>query len=275
VFPTPNPAASQISQMQALDLNMGDSPRLHQWNVNTQRELFSGTSVTLAYVGSRGDHLQRQRDTNPVTPRTLPDGTVVYGSRSGTQTLSNPRVNPQFAALISANTYAKSDYHSFQAALNRRFSSNVQSQLSYTLSRCRDTTSGNSLFEGGTAATNPYDEEYDYGPCLIDRTHNLRASAIYQLPFQANAFVSGWQLSTIVSAVSGAPFTPVARSARTSRRVARSRMRSPEGSSTLPAAASRVTSIRPSSACRRQALWVPASVAIHCGVLVCSRPTWQ
>ena len=51
VFPTPNPAASQISQMQALDYDMGDAPRLHQWNVNVQRELFSGTSVTLAYVG--------------------------------------------------------------------------------------------------------------------------------------------------------------------------------------------------------------------------------
>ena len=123
VFPTPNPSASQISQMQALDYDMGDSPRLHQWNVNVQRELFSGTSVTLAYVGSRGDHLQRQRDTNPVTPRTLPDGTVVYGSRVGAQTISNPRVNPQFAALVSANTYAESDYQSFQAALNRRFSS--------------------------------------------------------------------------------------------------------------------------------------------------------
>jgi hypothetical protein len=205
VFPTPNPAASQISQMQALDFDMGDAPRLHQWNANVQRELFSGTSITLAYVGSRGDHLQRQRDTNPVTPRTLADGTVVYGSRNGTQTISNPRVNPQFAALVSANTYAKSDYHSLQMALNRRFKANVQSQLSYTLSRCRDTTSGNSTFEGGTAATNPYDEEYDYGPCLIDRTHNLRASAIYQLPFQANAFVTGWQVSSIVSAVSGAP----------------------------------------------------------------------
>ena len=209
IFPTPNPAASQVSQMQALDLDMKDSPRLHQWNANVQREVLSGTSVTLAYVGSRGDHLQRQRDTNPVTPRTLPDGTVVYGSRNGAQTISNPRVNRQFAALVSANSYAKSDYHSFQAALNRRFSANVQSQLSYTLSRCRDTTSGNSLFEGGTAATNPYDEEYDYGPCLIDRTHNLRASAIYQLPFTANAFVTGWQVSAIVSAVSGAPFTPL------------------------------------------------------------------
>jgi carboxypeptidase family protein len=209
VFPTPNPAASQISQMQALDYDMGDAPRLHQWNANVQRELFSGTSVTLAYVGSHGDHLQRQRDTNPVIPRTLSNGTVVYGSRSGAQTISNPRVNPQFAALVSANTYAKSDYQSFQAALNRRFSSDVQSQLSYTLSRCRDTTSGNSLFEGGTAATNPYDENYDYGPCLIDRTHNLRASAIYQLPFKANAFVTGWHVSAIVSAVSGAPFTPL------------------------------------------------------------------
>ena len=208
VFPTPNPFASQISQMQALDYDMRDSPRLQQWNVNVQREVFSNTSVTLAYVGSRGDQLQRQRDTNPVTPRVLADGTVVYGSRAGAQTISNPRVNPQFAALVSANSYAESDYHSLQAALTRRFSSNLQSQVSYTLSRCRDTTSGNSLFEGGTPATNPYDEEYDYGPCLIDRTHNLRASAIYQFPFEGNALVSGWQVSAIVSAVSGAPFTP-------------------------------------------------------------------
>ena len=47
-------------------------PRTHMWNVNVQREVLSGTSVTLAYVGSHGDRLQRQRDTNPVTARTLP-----------------------------------------------------------------------------------------------------------------------------------------------------------------------------------------------------------
>jgi outer membrane receptor protein involved in Fe transport len=209
VFPTPNPIASQISQMQALDYDMGNAPRLQQWNVNVQRELLHATTVTLAYVGSHGDRLQRQRDTNPVTPRTLADGTVVYGIRSGAQTVPNPRVNPQFGQLISANTFAESDYHSFQAALNRRLSDNLQSQVSYTLSRCRDTTSGNSLFEGGTPATNPYDEAYDYGPCQIDRTHNLRASAIYQLPFKANGFVSGWQVSGIISAVSGAPFMPL------------------------------------------------------------------
>src|SRR4030095_12095812 len=209
VFPTPNPGESQLSQMQALDYNMDDSPRLQQWNVNVQREILRNTSVTVAYVGSRGDHLQRQRDTNPVLPRTLADGTIVYGARAGAQTISNPRLNPVFGALVSANSYAESDYRSLQVAMNRRLTSNLQSQLSYTFSRSRDPTSGNSPFEGGTAATDPYNERYDYGPCLVDRAHNLRASAIYQLPFTSNAFVSGWQVSGIVSAVSGAPFTPL------------------------------------------------------------------
>src|SRR4029078_8561592 len=99
--------------------------------------------------------------------------------------------------------------HSLQAALNRRFEQGIQSQVSYTLSRCRDTSSGNSLFEGGTVAINPYDLAYDQGPCLIDRTHNLRASVVYQLPFRGNRLPDGWQVSTIVSAVSGTPLTPV------------------------------------------------------------------
>jgi len=208
VFPTPNPSASQVSLMQGLDYDVTGTPRLQQWNVNVQRELVANTSVTLAYVGSHGDHLQQQRDLNPVLPRTLADGTVVYGSRAGAQTVSNARLNPTYAALTSGNTLSTSSYHSLQAALNRRFEKNLQSQVSYTLSRCRDTSSGNSLFEGGQVATNPYDLSYDEGPCLIDRTHNLRASVVYQLPFAGNRLVDGWQLSTIISTVSGAPFNP-------------------------------------------------------------------
>ena len=208
VFPTPNPSASQISQMQGLDYDITGTPRLQQWNVNVQREILSNTSVTLAYVGSRGDLLQQQRDVNPVLGRTLADGTVVYGARAGTQTVSNARLNPVFAGLTTGNTLSTSSYQSLQAALNRRFQQGIQSQVSYTLSRCRDTSSGNSLFEGGTVATNPYDLAYDEGPCLIDRTHNLRASVVYQLPFHGNWLADGWQLSTIISAVSGAPFTP-------------------------------------------------------------------
>ena len=89
-----------------------------------------------------------RRVRSPTAPSSMASAPVRRRSRTRASTRSSRQ-------LVSANTYAESDYHSFQAALNRRFSSNLQSQLSYTLSRCRDTTSGNSPFEGGTAAHEP------------------------------------------------------------------------------------------------------------------------
>jgi hypothetical protein len=80
--------------------------------------------------------------------------------------------------------------------------------VSYTLSKCTDLSSGSFGGEGSTPATNPYDESYDEGPCYFDRRHNFRGSGIYAFPFAGNAFVEGWEVSTIVSAVSGRPFTP-------------------------------------------------------------------
>ena len=239
------------------------------------RAAVKATSVTLAYVGSHGDRLQRQRDTNPVTPRTLADGTVVYGTRNGAQTISESPRQSAVRSLISANTYAESDYHSFQAALNRRLSP-TSSRRSRT--RCRAAATRRRATRSSKAAppaTNPYNEGYDYGTCEIDRTHNLRASAIYQLPFTANEFVSGWQVSGIISAVSGAPFTPLVgfdqsgipsggNIARTWRPAAHSRMRSQADISTRRAAASSATSTRRFSRCRRRARSAPASAGTRC-----------
>jgi len=155
-------------------------------------------------------NLLRQIDINPVTPRVV-NGVQVYGvPRSATQAgiIPNLRLNPSYAALTYNKPDAWSKYHSLQTSLNRRFSQGVQAQVSYTLSKCTDLSSGSFGGEGSTAATNPYDEAYDEGPCYFDRRHNFRGSGIYALPFQGNALVEGWEISTIVSAVSGRPFTP-------------------------------------------------------------------
>ena len=194
--------------MQGLDYDITGTPRLQQWNVNVQREILSNTSVTLAYVGSRGDHLQQQRDVNPVLARTLADGTVVYGARAGTQTASNPTAQPGVRCLdhrqhvehVELSLTAGGAQPSFRAghsiagvvhavALPRH----IVRQLPL---RGRDR---------GDQSVRP---AYDEGPCLIDRTHNLRASVVYQLPFHGNWLADGWQVSTIVTAVSGGPFTP-------------------------------------------------------------------
>jgi hypothetical protein len=117
-------------------------------------------------------------------------------------------VNPQYQGLNIGQTLSDYSYNSFQLSANRRFYRGLQSQVSYTFSKCDDISSGNFGGEGGTSATNPYDPEYDRGPCNYDRPHTLRASAVYALPFTGNGFVEGWQVSGIYSFSSGTPFTP-------------------------------------------------------------------
>jgi hypothetical protein len=210
-FPTPYSSGGTpaINVANGIDYLLESEPSIMQWNVNIQRELMQSTSITAGYVGSRGRNLLKQVDVNPVKPSVV-NGVTVYGVPRGAAAglLSNPRQNPLYAGLTynQANTW--SEYHSLQTSFNRRFSNGVQSQVSYTLSKCTDLSSGSFGGEGSTPATNPYDVDYDEGPCYFDRTHNLRASGIVALPFGDNPIYGGWELSTIVSAVSGRPFTP-------------------------------------------------------------------
>ena len=63
-----------------------------------------------------------------------------------------------------------SHYNSLQVGLNRRFSHNIQGQLSYTWSKCIDNTSGTSGLEGGAPWVDPLAGNYDEGRCQFDRS---------------------------------------------------------------------------------------------------------
>jgi hypothetical protein len=209
VFPTPfvTPRVGAIVS-QGIDYDTTKTPYMMQWNINLQREIAPATVVTVGYVGTRGHDFFKQRDVNPVQPRTV-NGQTVYGTAGTTAVITpNPRLNPAYSSLNFGAAIADSEYNSLQVSLNRRFYQNLQAQVSYTLSKCEDISSGNFGGEGGTAATNPYDPEYDRGRCGYDRPQAFRGSAVYALPFTGNAFVAGWQVSGIVNLSSGAPFTP-------------------------------------------------------------------
>ena len=91
--------------------------------------------------------------------------------------------------------------------MTRNLAKNLQFQTTYTYSKCMDYGSvafgleaSNSLAQ---ARSDPYDLSRDKGVCDFDVKHNLVANTAYMLPFQGNAFVSGWRVSGIVSARSG------------------------------------------------------------------------
>ena len=119
------------------------------------------------------------------------------------------RVNTNLGSFPDFIPTTNSRYNSLQASVNRRFSHNVQAQVSYTWGKCTDDGSFVGSFNNNANASwgNPYNQHYDQSVCNYDITQSLRVSGMWALPFKRNRLVSGWQVSGIVASTTGLPFT--------------------------------------------------------------------
>jgi len=210
-FPTPFTAvaAALPTQSQGIDYQTRDTPYQEQWNVNLQREVFQSTLATVGYIGSRSVDLFKQRDLNPVTPRTLADGTVVYGATRGATAVGivpNTRINPAFSTLNTGTSFASSSYHSLQTSLNRRSTATCKRRCP-TRGDVQGRELGNFGGEGGTASTNPYDPEYGLRGLRLQPDAHVHEPAAWWRCVQRQPARRGWQLSGILNLTSGSPFT--------------------------------------------------------------------
>ena len=133
-------------------------------------------------------------------------------------------VNQRFVSpVIPANFFAfavfiptpdvNANYNALNARMTRRFSRGFQFDVLYRWAKSIDTLSN----EGPGAETNqtfPQDLREERGPSDFDVRHNFNASGLWELPFLRNRrdFVGkafgGWQLSGILTAHTGFPWTP-------------------------------------------------------------------
>jgi hypothetical protein len=208
-FPIPftSTTPSPLQDSPGFDYRVNTTPYMVQWNLNVQREVASNTTLTVGYQGSRGIHLLDPIDQNPVT--ITPDG--LWAHITGPKTLTpNPRIDPAYSELYDDDTIGLSMYHAMQVGLVRRFTSAATVQLSYTWSHCLDNGSIWTGAEGSNAGANPnaYDLHADYGNCSFDIREALRINGLYNLPFRGNKFVSGWQLSGILTLADGVYISP-------------------------------------------------------------------
>ena len=188
---------------EALEYDPRVTPFVLQYNFGVQREIFKNTVFSLSYVGSRGYYLMVQNDLNPEIP-TIVDGQPTFP-------LGSPRQNPNLGSIAFNKPDGSSWYNSLQAYLTHNLGRNLQFQASYTYSKCIDYGSvafgleaGNS---GQQAQSDPYNLARDKGVCDFDVRHNFVANTVYRLPFQGNRWVEGWQVSGIVTARTGTPFS--------------------------------------------------------------------
>lgn len=165
---------------------------VQQWNLNLQREFFSSWIGTLAYVGSKGNHLFMTAEMNP----------GVYG-RPGN--LNQRRVYaPNFAQVTDQSSRGNSSYHAFQASVNKRLTHGLTILANYTWSKLLDDASSD-----GSTPNNPFDFRQNRGRSDFDIPHRFVVSYIWQLPALKSSpapiryLLGDWETNGILTLQSG------------------------------------------------------------------------
>ncbi|HMF75156.1 MAG TPA: carboxypeptidase-like regulatory domain-containing protein [Bryobacteraceae bacterium] len=171
-----------------------------QWNFSIERQVGSRIAVTVSYVANKTSHLQQGIRENDPPP--------------GPGNIQGRRIYPQWGAIGLQEWGGKASYNALQTELRVREWHGLTLMGSYVYSRCMD----NGTDEAGPVATQLYGS--NYAPCDFNQKNTTSASFNYALPVgRGKAFLNsdsrwvrytlgGWNLSSVVTAKSGLPFTP-------------------------------------------------------------------
>jgi len=178
------------------------------WSFTVQRALSRSLMLEVAYVGTSGNRLLTASDINAALPGTTdPTTRQPYG--------------PALGEIRELSNSAHSIYHGLQTKIERRFSHGLYFLGSYTWSKSIDDQSNgtDTVVASGQYPQDPLNASLDRGLSSFDRPQVLVANAVWEIPFGRGAAeqsrarewlsgaLGGWQMSGILTAQSGTPFS--------------------------------------------------------------------
>jgi hypothetical protein len=181
------------------------TPYSQQWFLDVQRDLPLDIVLTLGYAGAGTRHIATARNiNNPLTP----DPVALANTRR--------RLRTNFNAINLRENSSSSNYNSFTAKAERRFTGGFTLLSSFTWSHNIDFT-GELLNNGENVSgyRDVYNPEWERASSNQDRRLAWVTSYVYELPFGkgkkmlpsgAGAWLlGGWQLGGIASFLAGRP----------------------------------------------------------------------
>lgn len=211
-------------------LRNSKTPYATQWNLGIQQQILKDTSLDITYVGTEGHHEPANLTLDQLPDSALALGTALntqvanpfYGQANVTGILANRTVTrgqllrpyPQFNGVTAANAnWGASRYNALEVMLDKKMSSGISFQASYTWSKMLDQGSGNfggETLSGGTIQD--YNNLHaEMSASTLDQVNHFVGAVIYQLPILKNdkswrgRAIGGWTVSVLPSLVSGSP----------------------------------------------------------------------
>ncbi len=181
-----------------------ETPYSNQAAIGYDHAIGSYMSASVDALWVRGKHQLGTIDYNPVVP-SLGAGRRPndVGGVAGTS-----------ASILQYTAFGETWYRGLTFSLNKHFSQNYQFLVSYTYSKAEDSSTdfqsafitmrngqGRNLNDL-TGLPVGFDPSLERGPATHDQRHRFVLSGMYQFPWQV-------QFSTIVTAASGRPYTPL------------------------------------------------------------------
>ena len=169
-------------------------PTTYAWNVSIEQQLTSTTGFRVAYVGNETDHLSVAIDMNPPYASKLP-------------------VNSSLGDIFEDQSWATASYNSLQVSLDQHIWHGLQVQSAFTWSHTLDIASSSNISFGNPALGNPISAAWNRGNANQDIPWNWISNFVYQAPsFRDKGrlmeeVAGGWQLSSIITAQKGTPFS--------------------------------------------------------------------
>jgi hypothetical protein len=220
-----SPSTALLSPPSAVEVDpTGKIPTTYSYQFSVQTRLPWDMLLDTAYVGSQSRHQQDNRNLNWSPFGTTFSSSAVDPTQAG---LSAGRplgtnVLPQnFEAQIygygNINLYesaATSNYNALQIQVQRRTAKGLFFGVSYTWSKAMGTALSGGTNDNSFVRPDQYNREANYAPTSFDRRHILAINYVYSTPRLewgnrlTRLATDGWQISGVVLAQTGAPFTP-------------------------------------------------------------------
>ncbi len=202
-------------------------PGAEEFDAVLERQIARNTAISISYIGSIGRFLPIGINTNLNSPGTL-NYTIVGGPLNG-NILTEPfftgaKPNPAYNYMVMYCSCGTSHYNGLVLQLNRRMTSGLQVNMSYTYANDTDDVASGTGASGGEATSpaisgtgngpiNPFNPSLETGTSNLEIKHRFVGTLVWQPPYFEHSSktalrwgLSGWIISLNQTAESGLPY---------------------------------------------------------------------